>query len=114
MADTESDIRFKAVKFDSNKPPMDLIPHEAMVEVAKVLDFGRVKYAADNWRKGFHWRRLAGACLRHVYSWLGGEDKDPESGLSHIAHAICCLMFLMAHITSELGEDDRYKAETDA
>lgn len=114
MADTENDIRFRAVKYDAHKPPMDLIPHEAMAGVSQVLDFGRHKYAAHNWRKGFQWGRLAGAALRHVFAWLGGEDKDPESGLSHIDHALCCLMFLSAHEKARLGEDDRYKGEKNA
>ena len=105
---TES--RFTAgTKYDAGKPPMELIPWEAMTGVAQVLDFGRVKYAAHNWRGGFQWGRLAGACLRHVFAWLSGQDNDPESGLSHIDHAICCLMFLSAHIKSALGTDDRHK-----
>jgi hypothetical protein len=107
-----SDTRFSdAVKYDGNKPPMHLIPWEAMTGAAQVLDFGRVKYQAHNWRKGFAWCRLAGAALRHIFAWLSGEDKDPESGLSHIDHALCCLMFLSAHIKGELGTDDRWKPE---
>lgn len=104
-----SDDRFThAVKMDENKPPLDLIPWEAMDGVARVLDFGRVKYEAHNWRKGFKWTRLAAAALRHIFSWLSGEDKDKESGLSHIDHALCCLMFLSAHIkNANMGKDDR-------
>ncbi len=102
-----SDSRFTATKFDAKKPPMDLIPWEAMEGVARVLDFGRVKYSAHNWRKGFEWCRLAGAGLRHTFKWLSGEECDEESGESHIDHAICCFMFLSAHIKSGLGKDDR-------
>jgi hypothetical protein len=102
-----SDSRFTATKLDTNKPPMDLVPWEAMTGVAQVLDFGRQKYAPHNWRKGFLWCRLTSAALRHVFAWLSGEDLDPESGLSHIDHALCCLMFLSAHIKSQLGKDDR-------
>jgi hypothetical protein len=104
--------RFTATKFDQNKPPMQLIPWEAMTGIAQVLDFGRQKYAEHNWRNGFLWGRLAGAALRHIFAWLSGEDKDPESGLSHIDHALCCLMFLSAHIKGGLGKDDRWKVET--
>lgn len=102
-----SDSRFTATKFDAKKPPMELIPWEAMEGVARVLDFGRVKYAAHNWRKGFEWGRLVGAGLRHVFKFLGGEDLDPESGEHHIDHALCCFMFLSAHIKGGLGKDDR-------
>lgn len=102
-----SDERFTATKLDTAKPPMDLIPWEAMVAVAQVLEFGRVKYAKHNWRKGFEWTRLISAALRHIFSFLSGEDLDPESGLHHLAHACCDLMFAIAHVVSGLGKDDR-------
>lgn len=110
-----SESRFTAAtKLDAKKPPMELLPWEALEGVALVLDFGRVKYSPWNWRKGFEWGRLSGAAVRHIFAWIGGQDKDPESGLSHIDHAICCLMFLSAHIKSQLGKDDRAKTLEDA
>jgi hypothetical protein len=97
----------EAVKFDSEKVPLDLLPFEALVEVGKVLNFGAKKYARHNWRKGFHWSRLLGAALRHLFSWARGEDRDPETGLSHLAHAACTVLFLLSHELEGLGEDDR-------
>jgi Domain of unknown function (DUF5664) len=38
-------------KFDFGKPPLDLISVEAQIQEAMVLDFGRKKYNAHNWRK---------------------------------------------------------------
>ncbi len=96
-------------KNDQNKPPIALMPPEAIVEIAKVFDFGVQKYDADNWRAGFKWRRLVSAVLRHTFAWLGGEDKDPESGLSHLAHAACGIMMLIAFEVTKSGEDDRWK-----
>lgn len=101
-------------KHDQGKPPMHLIPWEAMEGVARVMAHGETKYGTHQWRGGFAWGRLAGACLRHLFAWLSGQDKDPESGESHIDHALCCLMFLTAHIKSGLGKDDRYKAPIQA
>ncbi len=60
-------------------------------------------------RKAIVWSRPLAACLRHVFSYIGGEDKDPETGLSHLAHASCCLMFLLEFETTRLDLDDRYK-----
>lgn len=100
-----------ALKFDQGKPDMSLLSPYFLEEVTKVLDFGKKKYAAHNWRKGFIWSRPAAAALRHIFSWLKGEDKDPESGLSHLAHAACCLMFLIEFIETKNGTDDRYKPE---
>lgn len=99
----------EGTKYDDSKIPVELLPTQALEEVAKVLDFGRRKYASWNWAKGFKWTRLIGAAIRHLYAYQRGEDKDPESGLSHAAHCACCILFLLQHELSNLGEDDRYK-----
>lgn len=59
------------------------------------------------------WTRMSDAALRHITAWIEGEDKDWESGLSHLAHAICCLTFLLTYQLLNLGTDDRYKPEED-
>lgn len=99
-----------AVKYDDGKPRMDLLDSHAIEQMATVLGFGAQKYPAHNWRKGIHKSRLLAAALRHLFAYLRGEDLDPESGLSHVAHAMCCCMFLLglAH-RSEL--DDRFKPD---
>lgn len=96
------------IKFDTDKPDMSLLSTLAITELAKVLSFGKVKYAAHNWRKGITTSRLIAAMLRHIFAYLGGENKDPETGLSHMAHAMCCCMFILelAVIRPEL--DDRF------
>lgn len=96
-----------AIKFDGNKPRMELLPPEALEEIALVLNFGASKYQEHNWRKGMAYSRLLGAALRHIVAYIGGEDKDPESGLSHLAHAGCCIMFLLTYEKKNLGNDDR-------
>lgn len=96
------------VKFDGDKPRMDLIDRAAMEELGYVLGFGAKKYAAHNWRKGINYSRLVGAALRHIHAFNDGEDKDPESGYSHIGHAMCCLMFLMGTIKHNPDMDDRW------
>ncbi len=82
------------IKHDSKKPKMNLLPPKAIVEVAKVLTFGAQKYGAENWKEleDLQNRYLAGA-LRHIFAHMDGEQLDPETGLSHMAHALCCLLF---------------------
>ena len=99
----------EALKFDTEKPRMELLPTGPLVGVARVLTFGAKKYAAHNWRGGFDYSRLIGASLRHITSFNDGEDLDPESTESHIDHAICTLMFLSEQIKKGTGTDDRYK-----
>lgn len=97
------------IKHDSDKPALALLPFRATEEVAKVLAFGAKKYDAWNWKKGFAWSRLIGAALRHLFAFARGEDKDAETGLSHLAHAACCVLFLLEHELESLGSDDRWK-----
>lgn len=100
-------------KFDQDKIPMELLPTEALWEIAKVLKFGRDKYDAWNWKKGMRWSRLAGAALRHLYAWLEREDKDPETNLSHLAHLGCCVLFLLTYEILGIGTDDRWEPGKD-
>lgn len=101
-------------KHDNGKPRMSLIPHDAMVAVAEVLTFGAKKYDSWNWAKGFKYSRLLDAAYRHLGAWKEGETKDPESGLSHLAHAACCIVFLIVHERRGLGENDNYAWPVDS
>lgn len=84
-------------KFDSGKLDYTLIPWDGLEEIVKVLEFGAKKYARDNWQhvEGGHHRYQA-AAFRHLIAYNKGEMVDPETGLSHLAHAGCCLLFLLA------------------
>ena len=94
-------------KHDAGKPRIDLIPHEFITQTAEVLTVGANKYGANNWRAGADWSRYFSAMQRHLWAFKSGEDLDPETGLSHLAHAACCLSFLMAYQSRGLGSDDR-------
>lgn len=65
---------------------------------------------ADNWRK-IEPVRYVDAAGRHINAHRSGEPMDAESGLHHLAHAICCLMFQLekelegAKLTAERRKD---------
>jgi len=99
----------QGMKFDQDKPRMDLLDAYATEELAKVLTFGAKKYAPHNWRKGISYARLIAAALRHIYAFARGEDIDEETGLSHMAHAMCCCMFLVWMAKHRRDQDDRWK-----
>lgn len=94
-------------KHDGAKPRMDLIAPEMLFGVAEVLRFGAAKYAERNWEKGMSWGRCFGALMRHMWAWWRGEANDSETGFSHLWHAACCLMFLIAYEERKIGTDDR-------
>lgn len=82
-------------KDDAMKPRFDLMPPIAEAELVAVLTYGAKKYAPNNWRNLADWRaRYEGAAKRHISQWKRGETRDPESGLHHLAHAACSLLFI--------------------
>lgn len=85
------------LKYDTNKPEFSLIPTFALEEVAKVLTYGaNKKYARDNWKHvedGAY--RYLNAAYRHLNAYNRGEKADPDTGLNHLAHCMCCLLFIL-------------------
>lgn len=83
-------------KHDAGKARFDLLPFAALEEVVRVLEFGAAKYSEGNWRFVENARiRYLAAALRHVSAWSRGQRNDPESGRHHLAHAACCVLFLL-------------------
>ena len=101
------DLSKGGVKYDTGKPALELVAPEFLLGVADVLTYGANKYLPRNWEAGMRWGRPLGALLRHILSWMGGEEVDKESGKHHLDHAACCLMFLRAYVARKIGEDDR-------
>lgn len=95
------------VKHDAGKTRFGLTPPWAREEVAKVFSHGAKKYPTYNFLIGTDWSRYIDAFYRHVSAWELGENKDPESGLSHLAHACACLMILISLQQLNKGSDDR-------
>ena len=84
----------EGIKFDGEKPDYSLVPFGALDEVVKVLTYGANKYDRFNWEH-VEAIRYQAAALRHISSYQQGEKFDPETGINHLAHAICSLLFLI-------------------
>ncbi len=87
----------------------DLIPPLAMDELARVYGWGCGKYQDRNWEKGVCWGLFIAALYRHVSAFVRGEERDPESGLHHLAHAAWHCLSLLTYTRLGLGTDDRSK-----
>jgi hypothetical protein len=98
-----------ATHLDTNKPRMELLPAAALTEWARAMTFGATKYGDHNWRKGLAWTRVLGSLSRHLTSFMAGEDRDPESGVNHMAHVMCNAAFLLHYEKHHPELDDRYR-----
>lgn len=99
----------EGIKYDKDKLGWDLLPISAVTEIVKVLTFGAKKYASWNWAKGLSYSRLYASSQRHLNAWWEGEDKDPETGIHHLAHLGCCVLFLLTYCLKQKA----YKAFDD-
>lgn len=83
------------LKYDTGKLLFSLIPPETTRALAQVLTFGAQKYAPNNWQLIENGKdRYLDALFRHLDAYRSGEALDPESGLSHLSHALTNVAFL--------------------
>lgn len=91
-------------KADVGKPDIYLVPPELFEAVAIIRMYGNEKYHdPDNWQT-VEIDRYYSAAMRHLLAWRKGEDRDKESGYSHLWHAACNLAFMIALEDKEIEE----------
>lgn len=87
-------------KHDDGKLPWHLLPWREVEEVVRVLKHGADKYGEENWKSlEYPQQRYFSAAQRHLVAWWtarsDSETRDRESRLNHLAHAACCLLFIL-------------------
>ena len=89
------------------KAPFFGIPWTAIIEMGAVMDGGAFKYGAYNYRDtNISTTTYHDAILRHFMLWADGEDTDPESKASHLAHVMaCCALMIDAQENGKLVDD---------
>lgn len=101
----------QALRYNEGKVPYSYLPLDLLEDTARVLEMGAKKYARDNYRKGMPMTEVMDSLMRHYTAFATGEDNDQESGLSHIGHMICNLLFMQNIMNAEDLKDkydDRY------
>lgn len=96
----------------AKKADLGLIPLKALFGAARVFSYGAKKYAEGNFYEAFledgAGRRYISALLRHgaemqepngLHTPSSLAERDEESGLPHIDHAICGLLMLRSIMT---------------
>jgi hypothetical protein len=94
VGDVNSAAKGSGARYNAGKPDFSLIPLCTLEDEARVWEYGKRKYAAWNWAKGMDWDVVFACAMRHMAAWQRGEENDPESGLPHLAHAMCNLRML--------------------
>jgi len=107
VGDVNSKERGSGARYNGGKPDYSLIPLTTLKDEALVWGYGKQKYAAWNWTKGIAWSIPLACALRHLSAWQAGEENDPESGLPHLAHAMCNLRMLTLYKDVYPEGDDR-------
>lgn len=93
--------------FGLAKCPLHLVPPLAIHQEAEVFALGAKKYGPYNWReKTVSVSVYYAAALRHIMAYWEGEDADPESGVTHLAHVRACMAILIdAESRGKLNDD---------
>jgi predicted RNA-binding Zn-ribbon protein involved in translation (DUF1610 family) len=92
----------------SDKLPLHLFPTTAKYYGCLALLDGCLKYGRSNFRSaGVRASIYYDALNRHIDKWFEGQDKDEDSGLPHLAHAIACIAILIEATEAKNMTDDR-------
>lgn len=91
------------------KPPLlSVIPTGMLLVLGRVMKIGADKYGPFNWRDTrVPAMTYADAAMRHLISWVDGEEVDPESGVSHLGHVMACMAILVDAKINGMLEDNR-------
>lgn len=108
IGDVKSNARGAGARFNDGKSEYHQFPLEAIEGAVRVLMYGAKKYAPGNYLKGMRWTVVFDSLVRHLAKWQRGEELDPESGLPHLDHAMCNLMFLSIYRDVYPEGDDRW------
>jgi len=93
------------MKFDGDKPRLELLPWDAVEQVAWVLTYGAAKYTEGNWMKVENGlQRYLGSAMRHLSAHQQGEVMDDVT--PHVANAASCCLFIL-HLLLKEGKIPR-------
>ncbi len=98
----------KGKRDNTGKVKWSLLPDNTLIPMIRVLEFGAIKYAPHNWKKGLPVTEICESLKRHLISFMEGEDIDQESLQEHIGHIQANAMFLSYMMMYRPDLDDRY------
>jgi hypothetical protein len=103
----DRDKNEQALRYNQGKLEWSLVDFDSLEGLVRVLEYGKNKYARDNWKLGMPVTQVTESLMRHLFAFAKGEDVDPESGCRHISHVLCNAMFLEYILREKQHYDDR-------
>ena len=97
----------QALRYNQGKLEWSLVDFDSLEGLVRVLEYGKDKYARDNWKLGMPVTQVTESLMRHLFAFAKGEDVDAESGCRHISHVMCNVMFLEYILREKPDYDDR-------
>jgi hypothetical protein len=95
-------------RYNEGKARWGLVDWDALIPMVQVLEYGCNKYDDHNWKKGLPYVATMESMMRHLHSFMNGQDIDEESGLPHVGHILCNAMFLSYYYQFKKDFDDRF------
>jgi hypothetical protein len=80
----------------TKKVNLHLVPPASTLYQALAMEDGARKYGPYNWRANKVIATIyVDAAMRHILSWLDGEENASDSGVPHLGNALACLGILV-------------------
>ena len=94
-------------RIGASKVDLTLIPPQALIACALGLMDGATKYGPYNWRvEPIQTRTYLAAAMRHILSYLDGEQTATDSDIHHLGHVMsCCAIVIDAEVHGKLTDD---------
>ncbi len=108
----EQTKRFQAERKNLGKVDLTMLPTIALVEEAKIMNYGARKYSRGNWEKLWGEETInvcMASAMRHMLKILDGEMIDEESGGFHAAHARANLAFILEFLVKHKKMESNIK-----
>jgi len=99
------------LKHSGGKLRVELVPVQWIKWLSAGMSYGAYEkkpqpYGPMNWAKGGKASSLTTAALRHLSSYIDGEELDQDSGHHHLIHcAMNCLMLVSLSALGRLEND---------
>lgn len=98
-----------SLRYNKGKPEMSQLDHRFIMELADLLTVSEKKYGKHNWALGQKYSTAYDSCMRHLHSFMGGQDFDSESQKNHLIHATANLMIMWTSWKQQNNSlDDRF------